>query len=452
MDDVISQFCSVTCASLEEAKCYLDLSSMNLEQAIILYFELKNAEEKLEVPMKSDDFEDNAIHGRIRKNTEKSLFQSQNDLKSSDINGSISEARNYFEGSNMSESILKYTQFYSNKAKKSVFDQSFSSLWEDTDSFATPEERSKKSRLAYLFRPPFDIMKNIDLETAQEQAKDDMLWVMVNLQDNTDFSCQKLNRDLWKDQRVKDIVLGNFIFLQYTAVSPDGILYQQFYPIKEYPHIAIIDPRTGERVKVLSNSAMEPDSFLMELHDFLEKYSLDSNFKNPVIQKSTIRRIEDMTEVEQVDAALIESIKERKSNSDKKISCGKEVILIPDDDIDINYDGYLLYFIILNLILQDTQSSPSLFKNIPAIAPPEPVIASFATTYIQFRFPDGSKKVRLFNLSDKISRLFEYIKSELPLNTRKFELMFNRVKLINELNQTLNDLKLKNVNITVEFA
>ncbi|KAG5517853.1 hypothetical protein PMAC_000307 [Pneumocystis sp. 'macacae'] len=380
MDDIISQFCSITCASLEEAKCYLDLSSMNLEQAIILYFELKSAGGGLEVPMKQDSFEDNTIHHHIRKNTGNSLFQPQNDLASSSIHNSISKSQDHLGESNKSE-------------------------------------------------PPFDIMKNIDLDTAREQAENDMLWVMVNLQDNTDFSCQKLNRDLWKDQRIKDV---------YTAVSPDGILYQQFYPIKEYPHIAIIDPRTGERVKIWSNSSMEPDSFLIELHDFLEKYSLNSNFKNPVIQKSTARRIEDMSEVEQIDAALIESIKERKKTNNKTISNEKEVILISDDDTDINYN--------------DTQNLPSLFESIPAIAPSEPDVVSTATTYIQFRFPDGSKKVRLFNLSDKISRLFEYIKSELPLDTRKFELMFNRIKLINELNQTLNDLKLKNVNITVEFA
>lgn len=40
---------------------------------------------------------------------------------------------------------------------------------------------------------------------------------MVNIQEAGVFACQVLNRDLWSDQSVKEIVKENFIFLQVRA-------------------------------------------------------------------------------------------------------------------------------------------------------------------------------------------------------------------------------------------
>lgn len=41
---------------------------------------------------------------------------------------------------------------------------------------------------------------------------------MINVQDPTEFSCQVLNRDLWSDTIVKDIVKESFIFLQVSKI------------------------------------------------------------------------------------------------------------------------------------------------------------------------------------------------------------------------------------------
>ncbi|KTW30126.1 hypothetical protein T552_00604 [Pneumocystis carinii B80] len=450
MDEAICQFCSVTFASLKDAKYYLDLSCMDLEQAIELYYESRNVKEGIEMPS-GENISDDSFVQAIEKNTEKDVFKGPDVSKNDNVNDLVVEKWNNTSKSNTSETIPKYTQSYLNRIRKSVFNQSFSRVWEDDEFSAASKERSKKSRASYLFRPPFDIIKNIDFESAKELAKNKMLWVMVNLQDNTDFLCQKLNRDLWKDQRVKDVILKNFIFLQYISTSSDGILYQQFYPIKEYPHISIIDPRTGERVKVWDSSLIEPNNFLMDLHDFLETYSLDPDFKNPITQKLSAKKVEDMSESEQINAALIASLNERNKISNHKRVSSKDEVIVIFDDSDVNHNGYLFYFIILSLTLKDIQKSPSLFEKIPAVTPSEPNAMSKDITNIQFRFSDGSKKVRLFNLSDKVSRLFEYIKSELATNSKEFELVFNRIKLINELDQTLEALKLKNANITVEY-
>lgn len=53
-----------------------------------------------------------------------------------------------------------------------------------------------------------------NFEEARDTAKEKNKWLMINVQNPTEFSCQVMNRDLWSDGIVKDIVKESFIFLQ----------------------------------------------------------------------------------------------------------------------------------------------------------------------------------------------------------------------------------------------
>lgn len=105
---------------------------------------------------------------------------------------------------------------------------------------------AKAKRLADLFRPPFDIMFRGAFEEARAAAREQSKWLLVNVQDPTEFACQVLNRDLWSDSFVKDIVRESFVFLQYGNESSEGKRYLTLYPVKHYPYVAIIDSRTGK--------------------------------------------------------------------------------------------------------------------------------------------------------------------------------------------------------------
>ena len=100
-------------------------------------------------------------------------------------------------------------------------------------------------------------------EQARTKAKESRKWLMVNLQDSSEFVCQTLNRDLWKDAMVQEIVTESFIFFQVNAESTDGKRYVNYYPVSGYPHVSIIDPRTGERVVTLRDVNV-PSDFVME--------------------------------------------------------------------------------------------------------------------------------------------------------------------------------------------
>ena len=70
---------------------------------------------------------------------------------------------------------------------------------------------------------------------------------MVNIQRNNEFATHTLNRDVWGHEGVQDMVQCSFVFWQTLDQSTDGKKFLEVYNIETFPHIAIIDPRTGAR-------------------------------------------------------------------------------------------------------------------------------------------------------------------------------------------------------------
>ncbi len=62
-------------------------------------------------------------------------------------------------------------------------------------------------------------MAHLSWDEARDQGKEEKKWILVNLQNMSDFNCQALNRDLWKDEAIRDLVKENFIFLQHDKDS-----------------------------------------------------------------------------------------------------------------------------------------------------------------------------------------------------------------------------------------
>jgi thioredoxin-related protein len=102
--------------------------------------------------------------------------------------------------------------------------------------------------LAELYRPPFDLMVKGTFDEAMKEAERSRKWLLVNIQDVAEFSCQVLNRDTWSDEGVKSIVRAHFKLWQVSIPSPHADPYTTCYPVTGYPHLALLDPRTGERL------------------------------------------------------------------------------------------------------------------------------------------------------------------------------------------------------------
>lgn len=306
--------------------------------------------------------------------------------------------------------------------------------------------------------------RNLSWDEVRDEGKESKKWIMVNLQDMSDFNCQALNRDIWKDDAVKSLVSENFIFLQYDKDYPDAEEYITFYFPNQahenqdnYPHVSIVDPRTGEQVKVWSGTPFpSASSFHAEVAEFLDRYSLAANSKNPVA-KPTAKKpqkvdVDRMTEEEMLEMALKNSLAGGEGSSGGSASTPN--VFDPDaltkspapreeqDEADDKSKG-------------KEPVEQGKFSQISSTSPhSEPVNDPATTTRIQFRHPTG-RVIRRFSLKDPVRTLFEWLKAD-PLEGRQgveFELkkMPQGQDLVDSLDVTVEEIGLKQGTVMIEF-
>lgn len=303
-------------------------------------------------------------------------------------------------------------------------------------------------------------MARVSWDEARTLGKEDKKWILVNLQDMNDFNCQALNRDIWKDQAVQELVAENFIFLQYDKDYPDAEEYLTFYfPNRShenpdnYPHVSIVDPRTGEQVKVWAGrpfpSAVD---FHAELAEFLDRYSLAANSKNP-IPKPTARQpqamdVDRMTEDEMLEMALKNSLaggESSRSTSTPNIHDPDALTKSVDLGDAAEGKGKEL----------EQATSESAFASISSGKPhTEPENDPSTTTRIQFRHSNG-RVIRRFGIYDPVRRIYEWLKAE-PMEGKEgveFELkkMPQGQDLIDSLDGTIEENGLKQGTVMIEF-
>jgi Thioredoxin-like len=54
-------------------------------------------------------------------------------------------------------------------------------------------------------------------------AKDTKRWLLVNLQRDSEFSCHALNRDVWRDELVENLIREGFVFWQSVRFLMDVV-------------------------------------------------------------------------------------------------------------------------------------------------------------------------------------------------------------------------------------
>ncbi|KYG49307.1 hypothetical protein M433DRAFT_59436 [Acidomyces richmondensis BFW] len=310
------------------------------------------------------------------------------------------------------------------------------------------EQTAKANLLADLFRPPFDLIAPLSWSDARDEGKHNQKWILINVQDPSIFDCQVLNRDIWKNDSIQETIREHFIFLQYNKTDPRGREYIQYYFANQmdnddaYPHIAIVDPRTGEQVKTWSGAPgpKAPD-FLMDLHEFLDRYSLSFEKKNPVQAKRKEKKkdIGQMSEEEQLEMALQNSLANGSSGP------------VTEDDPDSLTQPAAL----VNGKGKDAAPMPEIdtpFSRISSSNPHvEPPSTAPDTTRIQFRY-SGGRVVRRFLLADPIRRIYEWLKTEPLAGTggKPFELIAMGKNLIDILDLPIGEAGLRNGTVMVE--
>ncbi|OCT81114.1 UBX domain-containing protein 7 isoform X1 [Xenopus laevis] len=167
----------------------------------------------------------------------------------------------------------------------------------------------KLTTLADLFRPPIDLMHKGSFETAKQCGQLHNKWLMINIQNVQDFSCQCLNRDIWSNDTVKTLIREHFIFWQVYHDSEEGQRYIQFYKLPEFPYVSILDPRTGQ--KLVEWHKLDPNSFVEQVTGFLGEHGqLDGLSSSPPKKRLRSENLIDASEDSQLEAAIRASLQE----------------------------------------------------------------------------------------------------------------------------------------------
>jgi UBX domain/Thioredoxin-like/UBA-like domain len=147
------------------------------------------------------------------------------------------------------------------------------------DPFLRSDGSTHGDHLAAIFRVPDDIVCRDDFDASMAKGILEKKWLLVNIQRTGVFACLVLNRDVWGDAAVKGLVASRFVFWQRDESTEDGQRYKQFYPYNDVPHVAVVDPRSGERLRVWGGDgqAIEKETIINALVDFCDSESLEED-------------------------------------------------------------------------------------------------------------------------------------------------------------------------------
>ncbi|PYH43391.1 DNA-protein crosslink repair co-factor UBX5, partial [Aspergillus saccharolyticus JOP 1030-1] len=515
--DVVAQFTEITGSKPELAIQYLQLADFNIEQAMQLYFENGGApltdepasstsapqqasrargyeDDSGVVHIGSDDettvdestpsarnlpshnahFEDDAAMARrLQEEMYRGAGAEEEEVRApmARTTETLVGPEADFDDGDMHASILSQLRARQQRHNRpGIFNQrDTASIWHGEDASqreqlaaatgGASEASSKQNMLAEMYRPPFEIMSRLPWDSARQEGRENEKWLLVNIQDSSIFDCQVLNRDLWKDPGVRDTVKEHFVFLQYSKDDPRAAPYLQYYfqasdVSDNFPHIAIVDPRTGEQMKVWSGPpVVRPAEFLMQLHEFLDRYSLKHNVRNPVAKRKPEQKeksIDAMTEEEMMEMAMRNSLGEQATQAPK---------LEDPDELtrstgDVKGKGRAVDLEDVNMS-EDESGQQSAFAAISDTQPhTEPPADPATTTRIQFRHPSG-RVIRRFALADPVRRIYEWLKADPPLADKhgiEFDLNSMGRNLIDSLETSIEEAGLKNGTVMIGYV
>jgi hypothetical protein len=452
-DDLISQFLAFTgSADTERAASYLEMSGGNVETAVGLYMEHQGAggagagggggelggfdippDTEIRAPdatqtmrLMDDGGGGGGMHGMNMHHP----YMQMDPMIEEQLANSAFAAPSLFADAREAVNAAAAAEAENDDSKEDMDD-------EDYVPGVARAPSNNLERLADMFAPPEHLIyKEGGFEGARTMAKDNKRWLLVNLQRDSEFSCHALNRDVWRDELVENLVREGFIFWQAVSysrviedylkvdcpsmmlcltivlsflqmdISPEGQTYSQRYHVHDYPHIAIIDPRTRrlmwKKEGWTQEKPMTAELFAETAMDFCSRHSFDKPPVAPRPPGATARpakrAMHEMSEDEQLQAAMRASLKGGDDDD-------AEAVMEDDDDDDVEYLG-----------TKDDmkpeaapaveEKQPSLMDELVAM-PIEDEPESGAR--IQFRMPDGKRQVRKFAQSDTVKSIYAFV-------------------------------------------
>jgi len=292
------------------------------------------------------------------------------------------------------------------------------------------QESSRNTILADLFKAP-EYKFTGTLQEACRKAEQESKAVVVNIQSVQEFKSHLLNRDVWKDVVIKQMVDHNFILCQWDVDHPEGQKYIQFYNCYEFPHLAILNPTIRKEVVRFSDkrSNLQVQEVLL---GYLEQKTMKerrSHHKpseegiNPTLKQGN-RNSVSSNEENMIQAAIQASLIDRKEE-------------VPDAEKKNSGEDKT------NLPALDKSKLDKVVYSIP----PEPELSD-QTTNLRVQFPDGGKLSRRFCLDAKAQLIYDWCASECKSSDFTLSIRFPRKVLgKKDFSLTLRELGFRNIQL-----
>jgi len=300
-----------------------------------------------------------------------------------------------------------------------------------------PRSRTNRT-LSDMFAPPIELIHVAGgFQGARNAARDARRWLLVNIQRDSDFACHALNRDVWHDELVENLVREGFIFWQAMDDSTDGMTYAQRYNVHCFPHIAILDPRTArlmwKKEGWTQENPLTAEMFAETAADFCSRHTFDRPPVEPSSRQSK-RPITEMTEEQQLQAAIRESM----------VQMGSD-----EEGAEEEQNGHHT-----PVEEKSNPKPPSFNEELLQIDVPDEPSGTEACARVQIRLPDGSRVVRKFLVDNTVKIIYAFVaQSTVDSNGKEFELRsgFPPRDLMPNLNDTIQSCRLNGESITVRW-
>jgi hypothetical protein len=91
--------------------------------------------------------------------------------------------------------------------------------------------RAEDPSVEWMFPPPNHLSFPGTLAEARATAKEEKKWILVNIQDDKEFSSHLLNRDVWTNETLVSLLRMNFIFWQRGKTSQDAQMFSEMHKL-----------------------------------------------------------------------------------------------------------------------------------------------------------------------------------------------------------------------------
>lgn len=321
--------------------------------------------------------------------------------------------------------------------EKDDIDAINATFMEDRGGFGE-EGLTSRSSLTSMFRPPLRLLYRGTFSSAMKAAKEQGKWLLVNIQDETVFTSHMLNRDTWSDDIVQNVVESGFVFWQNYWSNEPTRKYISLYPLQreELPHIAIIDPRSGQRLAQWTGF-LSPQDLTEKLSDFCDQHPIPEGHAStaaptPAEQQhhNPFPSGEGISEDAQLAAAIAASLEENSGASNEVIN------------VDESEEGK-----------DETHEEEEETKE--EELDPEPAAGTAGVTRIQIRAPDGKRLIRRFLKTEPVSHIWTFIRQEIPESRRaNFEVRtaIPPANIDYSTETTIEEAKLANASLLIQWS